>query len=605
MWSERPWHLHHQLIAAVSVLVLLAIGVMGGYTAIQQGETVLRGAQTQATTLARNMAISASNPLLTDSLDVLEELVRRSADFEDVMEIRVLSAKGKVLSHAWRDAKGTPRILFDDANLTVPLPSGAHGAVPVLSHDAEARQLVVWYPIQAGQLVGWVRLDYSTQSVERLRLQIWTTSILVALLSIGVCGLFLVRFLGRPLSALRKATEFAVGLNQVTGQQLEVDSGSIEIESLGGALNEASLRLHQQMLAMQEQNECLGAIFSLSPDGLLTFDRLGRVEFANEAFLTLTGLARSQVEGANMAQLDSLLRSVEMPGTLPFAGVAACFLPVGGPGLAPKLTLRVPDHEEARVLTFMGQHSETAAVSGVLYVCDVTQQQRLDQMKSDFLSLAAHELRTPMTSIFGFTELLKTRQLTPERQKDLIERVYAQTQLMMVILNELLDLARIESKGGADLNMQTVDLYEEVSHLIQGFGQPPDRSPPVLLTSGQPMPVNLDQAKLRQMLVNVLSNAYKYSPNGGDVSVYFQRQSRDGVAYFGVSVEDRGMGLKPDQLARMGERFYRADKSGHIPGTGLGVSIVKELAELMGAQLTYSSEWQVGTTVTLWFEAVP
>ena len=89
------------------------------------------------------------------------------------------------------------------------------------------------------------------------------------------------------------------------------------------------------------------------------------------------------------------------------------------------------------------------------------------------------------------------------------------------------------------------------------------------------------------------------------MSVYFRRESRDGVAYFGVAVEDRGLGLKPDQLARMGERFYRADKSGHIPGTGLGVSIVKELAELMGAQLTYSSEWQVGTTVTLWFEAVP
>ena len=605
MWSDRPWHLHHQLIAAVSVLVLLAIGVMGGYTAIQQGETVLRGAQTQATTLARNMAISAGNPVLTDSLDVLEELVRRSADFEDVMEIRVLTTKGKVLSHAWRDAKGTPRILFDDADLKVLPPPGAKGDGPVLIQDPDARQLIVWYPIQAGQLVGWVRLDYSTQSVERLRFQIWTTSILVALLSIGVCGMFLVRFLSRPLLALRKATEFAVGLNQVTGQQLEVDRGSVEIESLGGALNEASLRLHQQMLAMQQQNECLGAIFSLSPDGLLTFDRLGRVEFANEAFLTLTGLARSQVEGANMAQLDSLLCSVEMPDTLPFPGVAACFLPVGGPGLAPKLTLRVPDHEEARILTFMGQHSETAAVSGVLYVCDVTQQQRLDQMKSDFLSLAAHELRTPMTSIFGFTELLKTRQLTPDKQKDLIERVYVQTQLMMVILNELLDLARIESKGGADLNMQTVDLYEEVSHLIQGFGQPPDRSPPVLLTSGQPMPVNLDHAKLRQMLVNVLSNAYKYSPNGGDVSVYFRRESRDGVAYFGVAVEDRGVGLKPDQLARMGERFYRADKSGHIPGTGLGVSIVKELAELMGAQLTYSSEWQVGTTVTLWFEAVP
>jgi len=119
----------------------------------------------------------------------------------------------------------------------------------------------------------------------------------------------------------------------------------------------------------------------------------------------------------------------------------------------------------------------------------------------------------------------------------------------------------------------------------------------------QPMPVRLDRQQLSQMLFNLLSNAYKYSPGGGNVSVHFLCDDQEVGVRYGVAVRDQGLGMRPDDLARMGERFFRADKSGHIPGSGLGVSIVKELAELMGGQLCFSSEWGKGTTATLWFPA--
>jgi signal transduction histidine kinase len=100
---------------------------------------------------------------------------------------------------------------------------------------------------------------------------------------------------------------------------------------------------------------------------------------------------------------------------------------------------------------------------------------------------------------------------------------------------------------------------------------------------------------------NILSNAYKYSPAGGEVAVRFlSHTDKAGRRRHGVLIEDRGMGLSPQDLARLGERFFRVDKSGNIPGTGLGVSIVKELMELMGGRMEVASTLGLGTTVTLW-----
>ena len=106
---------------------------------------------------------------------------------------------------------------------------------------------------------------------------------------------------------------------------------------------------------------------------------------------------------------------------------------------------------------------------------------------------------------------------------------------------------------------------------------------------------------MQQAVLNILSNAYKYSPDGGPVQVHNVLAEPDaGRHRFGVQIEDQGMGLSPEHLARLGERFFRADKSGSIPGTGLGVSIVKELMELMGGRMQVDSELGKGTTVTLW-----
>jgi signal transduction histidine kinase len=115
------------------------------------------------------------------------------------------------------------------------------------------------------------------------------------------------------------------------------------------------------------------------------------------------------------------------------------------------------------------------------------------------------------------------------------------------------------------------------------------------------MPVQVDRHKMQQAVLNILSNAYKYSPDGGPVELrYLVGDSQLPGKRFAVQIQDHGMGLSPENLARMGERFFRADKSGNIPGTGLGVSIVKELMGLMGGRMVVESAPGEGTTVTLW-----
>ncbi|MEJ6007819.1 PAS domain-containing protein [Paucibacter sp. AS339] len=231
----------------------------------------------------------------------------------------------------------------------------------------------------------------------------------------------------------------------------------------------------------------------------------------------------------------------------------------------------------------------------------VARQQELDRMKSEFLSLAAHELRTPMTSIFGFTELMIEREMPAAKQQVLLGRIHRQSKLMISILNELLDLSRIEARGAADFKFESLDLADVVGATVADFKPPEGREPPQLSALAEALPVHIDRQKMQQILLNTLSNAYKYSPDGGPVTLRLLKGSRvDGRLEFGVEVRDEGIGLSAESLARIGERFFRADTSGQFPGTGLGVSISRELLELMGGRMEIASQLGQGCTVKLW-----
>lgn len=608
-WPQR---LHHQLVLMVSLSLVVALGLLGGYTASEQSAIALRAYESQASALVRNVAIASSNPLLTDSLDQLEELVLRSADFNEVLSLQVMTPDGRTLSHVARVNGQPPRLVLDTPAQRTSVPTQP---TPQMSSDLSKHLITAWHPIIASGMVGWVRLDYNANALQELRGRIWRNTAVVAVMAVTLCAGLIALMLRRPMRALNRARQFATELVSAEGRQMPMQRAPLEVMELNAALNEASMLLKQQLLMIEdglrqhhahearlaEQNDQLSAIFALSQDGLVTFDKAGYVQFANQAFLTLTGFKRKDVIGATLDGLDARLRELAQAGSS-FDGLDACFAHAengqSGEALEQRLVL---SGEHRAVLTLSGQRSASGAVSRVLYVCDVTKQHTLDQMKSEFLSMAAHELRTPMVSIFGFTELMLNREMSAPQRQDLLGRIHRQCQSMISILNELLDLARIEARRGQDFKLEDLDLADIVSSVVTDFKPPPGRDAPVIDIPPGAMPVHVDRHKMQQAVLNILSNAYKYSPQGGPVSVhYLQAEPDKGRHRFAVAISDQGLGLSPEHLARLGERFFRADKSGNIPGTGLGVSIVKELMELMGGRMQVCSQLGQGTTVTLW-----
>jgi signal transduction histidine kinase len=305
-----------------------------------------------------------------------------------------------------------------------------------------------------------------------------------------------------------------------------------------------------------------------------------------------------QLEGMDERDFSAWLAQHCATGT-PFMGVAALRAKVlsGKPDKRELIELELP---EKRILQVGLRCSSSSQVSQILYLRDVTYEAEIDHMKSEFLATAAHELRTPMASILGFSEILMHEDFDAATQHEFLDTIYTQSQLMANILNELLDLSRIEARRDKDFRYTQVDLQELLADMVKGYQLPPERSAPELELPAQHLLLMADAGKLRQALLNVISNAYKYSPKGGSVQVKaWVRDDADESPGVCIEITDHGIGLSPEQLKRVCERFYRADTSGKILGTGLGMSIVKEIIDLHHGQLTLTSTLGQGTCVRL------
>ncbi|MBI2731909.1 MAG: hypothetical protein HYX44_00910 [Aquabacterium sp.] len=248
-------------------------------------------------------------------------------------------------------------------------------------------------------------------------------------------------------------------------------------------------------------------------------------------------------------------------------------------------------------------YETTDAQAHVLFVRDVTAETLIDRMKSEFMSTAAHELRTPMTSIYGFSELLVNRTFSVDQAHKLAQTIHKQASWMISLLNKLLDLARIEARQGQDFDIETLSMGALLEEVMTSYCDTQTR-PRITIHADEPCPtIEADRIKAAQAIGNVLSNALKYSPDGGPVTVSYGSAGREGTPGVRIEITDKGIGMSPEQLARVFERFYRADPSCNIPGSGLGMSLVQQIMSLLGGHIDIQSQLGHGTQVMLWFPA--
>lgn len=351
-------------------------------------------------------------------------------------------------------------------------------------------------------------------------------------------------------------------------------------------------------LVIRDRTEQLNAIFALSPDGFVSFDGDRRVKYVSPGFARMTAAGEVNLSGLDEHDFAAWFAKRCAAGTATLDIEALRSMVANGKPHATQ-TLEV-NGDGKQVLKIGFRVSDSSVVSQVLYFRDVTHETEVDHMKSEFLSTAAHELRTPMASILGFSEVLLHQEVEANARHEFLDIIYKQSKLMAKILDELLDLARIEARRGKDFRYTKVCLQDLATELAKSFIPPSGRSQVQLILPEQSVQVLADSGKLRQAVLNVLSNAYKYSPDGGPVVLEVDTKSLDAPVHrVWIHITDHGIGMTPEQQSRVCERFYRADASGKTSGTGLGMSIVKEIISLHGGELAISSELGFGTRVSL------
>jgi signal transduction histidine kinase len=251
--------------------------------------------------------------------------------------------------------------------------------------------------------------------------------------------------------------------------------------------------------------------------------------------------------------------------------------------------------EQAELAGRLADHAAIAIENARLY----DQVHQANQAKTEFVSLVAHELRTPMTSIRGYADMLAKEMLGPltGQQVDFLKTIRSNVERMQVLVSDLQDISRIET-GQLRLEVQTTTLHEaleEALHVMQGQIEGKEQCLQVDLPADLP-PVQADPTRLSQVLINLLSNACKYTPEGGALEVL----GRVDEGYVTCTISDTGIGIPPEEQERLFTKFFRGDDDAvrSQVGTGLGLCIVKSLVELQGGTLTVESSVGEGSTFT-------
>ncbi len=235
---------------------------------------------------------------------------------------------------------------------------------------------------------------------------------------------------------------------------------------------------------------------------------------------------------------------------------------------------------------------------------DITREVEVDRLKSEFVATVSHELRTPMTSIKGYVEVLLMGAAGPitDEQRRFLNIVKANTDRLGVLVNDLLDISRIEA-GKVDLSLQPLDvreLLEEAHQYVRRRSQEEAKPMEVVIQVEEALPlIQADPERLRQIIINLVDNGYNYTPAGGRVELRARRQGEELV----VEVTDNGIGIPPTDHERVFERFYRGEQAlvMGVAGTGLGLSIVKQLVEMHGGRIWVQSEGVPGKGSTFGF----
>lgn len=583
-----------KLVIMYLLLIIVAMQVIGAYFVRElegQLEKNFQDSITNSITLldynAREEIIKNSDNSVKLQNDIRELLVDYSRASSNLIEVRIVDDKGKILGTSNLNNQGIVGQKSNDPLVKRTLSLGTTSEDKIYKDESNKNNRV-WVNVSSiknkGQVIGAIYLVADIESVYKQVddiTNIFITGTLIAMIITAVLGILLSRTITKPIIEMkRQAYAMARGNYSRKVKVYGVD----EIGELADSFNTLTKRVQEARAMTEGERRKLSSVLAYMTDGVIATDRRGKVILINTP---AEKMLRVKHESANGRSIIDVL---DIGDTYQFEDL----MEVDGSLTMDRSTLDKPYVLRAN---FSVIQRETGFNNGVIAVLhDITDQEKVDQERRDFVSNVSHELRTPLTSMHSYLEALsdgawEDKEIAPR----FLEVTQNETERMIRLVNDLLKLSRMDG-GREQLEKSFVNFTDFFNHIIDRFEMMKKET--IMFKRHiprEPVIIEIDEDKVMQVLDNIISNANKYSPDGGRISFYLKKFEDE----IEVSIADEGLGVPDEDLANVFDRFFRVDKarSREMGGTGLGLAIAREVIEAHGGRIWAERNKTKGTII--------
>lgn len=571
--------LFYKIFATYLAVMALTLGVIGFLIALSIKDDHTQRIKNELLTIAQLIALTPD-----------KEIDKRILPMAKISHTRItlIDQHGIVTADSESDARKMDNHL-NRAEIQQARIMGK-GEATRFSHTLGVDMLYLAIPIrkEEGKIKGYVRVSRPLFAVEaaikRLIKSIYHAAFIVFLPALLMAFVFSMAV----TAPIRKMTDFTQKILRDEEPGTLIVDAKNEIGQLSENINFMVMELKKRLLNAGEEKRKLEAAFASMKEGVIILDSLSRIETVNKGMRDILGnrygdiTAKTLLEAFRSVELQDAykhFRQEKKPITREVS-LGDIILNVSISAIE-----ELPGDEEKTILVFH----------------DVTYLKKLDVMKTDFVANVTHEIKTPLTAIIGFADTLQESAIEDsETTRKFIGAISGNARRLNRLVDDLLILSSIEL-GDVHLHIEDINILHVVNDALEVI-KPTALEKSMKITDDIPadMPTfQADRDKVCQVLLNILDNAVKFTPQGGKIRI--------GAAVSGehvmVTVTDTGIGIPRSDLPRLGERFYRVDKtrSRELGGTGLGLSIVKHLMEIMEGRMEIDSQLGKGATVFLYF----
>ena len=518
-----------------------------------------------------------------------------------IVEARVLDSQGYILGTTNQSQQSVVGTRTTEADAQQVLFTNTVYAYNFTEHDTRYWKIVSPISSTSGNSGNPLGIISVTTNIESRYTQvkdigvIFVSSSLIAIVLVIIITFLISQGITKPIAEMKKQTE-KIAEGNYTGE-VKIYSDD-EIGQLGQAINDLSFKIKEAQESTESERQRLDSVLRHMSDGVIATDRRGRIVIMNTAALDILNLKSEKVIGIPLLSILPLDEKVTFRELLETQ--------------QERLIHLEEDGEDSIVqCEFSVIQRESGFISGLVCVLtDVTEQQKIDRERRNFVSNVSHELRTPLTSIKSYTEALvdgawENKEIAP----GFLKVIETETDRMMRMITDLLNLSRMD-QNRLGLEKEFINMNELVVHIVSRFemvlqSEPYREKNYRILTdiTQRDLWVELDQDKITQVLDNIINNAIKYSPDGGRIIVRLMETHTDII----VSVSDEGLGISRKDIPHLFDRFYRVDKarSRAMGGSGLGLAIAQEVIQLHGGKIWVNSIENKGSTFFVSLPYIP